>query len=223
MINITKHLEFFNPLKLDTSVHIIGVGAIGSTIAEMVARLGLSDIHIYDFDTVEKHNIANQVYFDNQVDKSKLDAIEETMKAINPDIKITKHPEGWKEGMRVSGYVFLAVDNIEIRKTFVAENKYNPNIKAVFDIRMGLESAQHFAADWSKKDQIENLLETMNFTHEEAKEEMPVSACGTTLSVITTIRMVCSVAISNFINFVKEKPLKIMILVNAFEFTITAF
>lgn len=29
MIDIVKHLEFFDPTKLDAAVHIIGCGAIG--------------------------------------------------------------------------------------------------------------------------------------------------------------------------------------------------
>ena len=92
----------------------------------------------------------------------------------------------------------------------------------MFDFRMGLSDAQHFAADWSKQDDIENLLESMNFTHEEAKDAQPVSACGTTLSVIPTIRVIVSLGVSNFINFVKEQPLKKVIIIDAFDFTVIA-
>lgn len=222
MINITKHLEFFNPMELTKPVHVIGVGAIGSTVCEMLARLGVQEMHIYDFDEVEEHNIANQCYFNDQIGKSKLDSIEETMLRINSDITVVKHEKGWFEGVTVSGYVFLAVDSIDIRKRFVTENKYNMMIEAVYDIRMGLSDAQSFAADWSNQDDKENLLGTMDFTDEEAKEAMPVSACGTTLSVIPTIRVICSFAISNFINFVKGKPLKRMIIIDAFTFNVTA-
>jgi hypothetical protein len=222
-MDITKHLEFFNPIELDKAIHIIGVGAIGSNLAETLARLGLTNIHLYDFDIVSKHNVANQVFFDDQIDKPKIECIADTMHRINPDIDITLHDKGWSKGTRLSGYVFLAVDNIEIRKQIVQENKYNTNIIAMFDFRMGLEDAQHYACDWKDVKNIDNFYGSMDFTHEEAKDAMPISACGTTLSVISTIRIIVSSGVSNFINFVKGKKLKTMIIANAFSFNFITF
>ena len=222
-MDITKHLEFFNPISIEDSIHIIGVGAIGSNLAEMLGRLGLSNIHLYDFDVVSKHNVANQNYFDDQIGKPKADCIADTLRRINPDIVIKTHPKGWSAGMRLSGYVFLAVDDIEIRKAIVNDNKYNTNIKAMFDFRMGLEDAQHYACDWTKQENITNFYGSMDFTHEEAKEATPVSACGTTLAVISTIRTIVSAGVSNFINLVKGKKLKTVIIANAFSFNYMCF
>ena len=210
-MDIIKHLEFFNPLEMEDSIHIIGLGAIGSTVAETLTRLGLSNLHFYDFDGVVPHNIANQMYTDSDIGKLKVDCMVEHCKAINPDIEITVHKEGWKSG------------NIEIRKAIVLENKYNTNIKAMFDFRMGLDDAQHYAANWADKDMVENLYRSMDFTHEEAKEATPVSACGTTLSVITTIRVIVSLGISNMINFIKLGTIKKVMLINAFSFTVDSF
>ena len=222
-MDIIKHLEFFNPLEMEDSIHIIGLGAIGSTVAETLTRLGLSNLHFYDFDGVVPHNIANQMYTDSDIGKLKVDCMVEHCKAINRDIEITVHKEGWKSGCKLSGYVFLCVDNIEIRKAIVLENKYNTNIKAMFDFRMGLDDAQHYAANWADKDMVENLYRSMDFTHEEAKEATPVSACGTTLSVITTIRVIVSLGISNMINFIKLGTIKKVMLINAFSFTVDSF
>lgn len=222
-MDLIKHLEFFNPVNLDeTPVHIIGVGAIGSNVAETLARLGITNFVLYDFDTVVPYNVANQCYFENQVEQPKLTAISDTLKAINSEVDVVLMEEGWKEGMHLDGYVFLCVDNIDIRRKIVEENKYNADVIAMFDFRMGLSDAQHFAADWSDSKQVDNLLESMNFTHEEAKEAQPVSACGTTLSVIPTIRTIVSLGIANFINFVKELPLKKVIVIDAFSFSVIA-
>lgn len=222
-MDIVKHLEFFDPVKIEDSIHIIGVGAIGSNLTETLTRLGLDNLNLYDFDTVTSHNIANQMFFDEDIEKTKLESIEKTCKRINPDINIKLHEKGWEEGKRLSGYVFLCVDNIEIRKKIVQENMYNPNIKAMFDFRMGLEDAQHYAANWSDSKSKETFYDYMDFTHEEAKEEQPVSACGTTLSVIPTIRTIVSLGTSNFINFIKKKTLKKIILIDAFNYKITTF
>jgi hypothetical protein len=52
---------------------------------------------------------------------------------------------------------------------------------------------------------------------------MPVSACGTALNVIPTVRLITAVGISNWMNFVKENKIKKVILIDAFRYTIDAF
>lgn len=221
-MNLNKHLEFFNPLLIDEDIHIIGVGAIGSNLALMLTRLGLNNIHLYDFDTVEEINLANQNYYKNQVGLSKIEATVQNMKNINPEIQIEVHNKGW-QGHKLSGYIFLCLDNIDVRREIVLAQKNNPYTKAIFDFRMGLADAQHYAADFSDKKAIDRLLETMDFTHEEAKEALPVSACGTSLSVLPTIWTVISAGIANFINFIKNNKYKHTILVNPFESIVISF
>jgi len=224
-MNIVKSYDFFQPEKLRDRIHIIGCGAIGSTVAENLTRFGITKITLYDFDTVESHNIANQLYTEADIGKYKVEALAEHLKAINPELnnagtlKIVK--EGYI-GQRLSGYVILAVDSIELRKKIVTDNKYNLNIKAMFDYRMRLTDAQHYAADWSKPADIANFFEGMNFTSEEAQAETPVSACNLSLSVCPTVRMICAAGVANFINFVKSGELKSIILIDAFNFTIDA-
>ena len=221
MISTVKQGDYFQPIDdLKAPIHIIGTGAIGSTIAVMLTRMGVQELHLYDFDEVEMKNICNQEYFDSQIGHSKLGALSETLFDINPNIILKTHTDGWKEGTRLSGYVFLCVDNIDLRRQIVEENIYNKYIKAMFDFRMRLTDAQHYAADFKN---LDYLLKTMQFTHEEAKAETPVSACGTDLNVITTVRTICSLGLSNFINFVKENKLKKMIIVDLKEFMIDAF
>jgi hypothetical protein len=207
MIDLKRQLEFFNPIQLTDDIHIIGVGAVGSHIFETLVRMGVNNINIYDFDTIDPHNLANQQYFFEDIGTSKVLAMDRLGKSINPELHTRLFEEGYQPGMSLDGYIFLAVDNIDLRREIVKEHRFNTMIKAMFDFRMGLEEAQHFAADWSNKDHIERFLATMNFTHEEAKESMPVSACGTTLSVITTIKVLSSVGISNWMNFIKKNEL----------------
>ena len=62
-MNLSKSLEYFDPLnQVDGAIHIIGVGAMGSRVAELLARLGIRKIHVWDMDTVEDKNITNQAY-----------------------------------------------------------------------------------------------------------------------------------------------------------------
>lgn len=221
---LTKHAAYFDPRKdLDVPVHIIGCGAIGSHLAEQLARLGVEKLYLYDFDKVAQHNIANQMFTEDDVGSQKIIAVGNMCRAINPAIKLSLHPDPVTADTHLSGYVFLAVDSIETRKEIAEANQFNPTILGMFDFRMRLTDAQHYAADWSNPKLVMNFINSMQFTSEEAKAETPVNACGSTLSIIPTIKVITALGISNFINFAKKKELKKLILIDAFDYTLDAF
>lgn len=223
-MDLAKSYEFFKPDMLDSRIHIIGCGAIGSTVAENLVRFGITKITLYDFDNVKPHNIANQMFRNTDIGKLKVEALAEYLAEINPecasDLKLVK--EGWT-GQRLSGYVFLAVDNIDLRREIATACKDNTYVKGMFDFRMRLTDAQHYAAAWDDKKMVESFIDSMAFSHEEAKEATPVSACNITLSVVPTVRVIVAYGVANFINFVKGGPLRKMILIDAFEFVVDAF
>lgn len=204
MIDLSKTYEFFQPEKCKERIHIIGCGSVGSTIAENLARSGLTKFTLWDFDKVEPHNLANQMFRQQDVGKLKVEALKDILTEINPEIKDTVElkADGW-QGKLLSGYVFLCVDSIEIRRDFVEKHMDTPFIKAVFDVRTMLTGAQHYAAPWDDYKLKKTLLDTMQFTHEEATEETPVSACGVTLGIATTVRLISALCVNNFIKFAK--------------------
>lgn len=221
-MDISKHMDFYNPMiDFKDQIHIIGCGAIGSTLAEMLTRMGFEELHLYDFDIVTEHNIANQMFNSKDIGQLKTFCIAYHCKLINPDIKIFKHDKGW-DGQPLKGYVFLAVDNIDLRRQIATDNKYNQQIKGMFDFRMRFSDAQHYGADWHDPKAVEAFIGTMQFTHEEAKAETPISACGTSLNIITTVRIICSYGLCNFINFIKEGKIKKMVLIDGFKFDVLA-
>lgn len=223
MIDLSKSYDFFKPEMLDARIHIIGCGAIGSTVAENLVRFGITDITLYDFDKVEAHNIANQMFRETDIGKLKVEALADYLVEINSDCRsgLRLVPDGWK-GQRLSGYVFLCVDSIELRREIATKFKGSEYVRAMFDFRMRLTDAQHYAADWRDDKAVENFIGSMNFTSEEAAKETPVSACNITLSVVPTVRMIVASGVANFINFVKGEPLKKMILIDAFLHDIIA-
>ena len=223
-MDLSKSYEFFQPEKDDTRIHIVGCGSVGSTIAENLARCGVTKMTLWDFDKVENHNIVNQMFTQNDVGKLKVEALKNILTDINPDIvdDIELKPDGW-QGKIMSGYIFLCVDSIELRREIVEKHMDSPYVKAVFDFRTLLESAQHYAADWSNYKMKKDLLNSMQFSHDEAKEETPVSACGVTLGVATTVRLICALGVNNYINFVKGKGIKKLILIDGFNFDLMSF
>ena len=224
MMDLSKSYDFFQPEKDDAKIHIVGCGSVGSTIAENLARCGVKNMVLWDFDTVEAHNIVNQMFRQQDVGKSKVEALKDILCDINPEISDTVElkPDGW-QGKLMSGYIFLCVDNIELRRQIVEKHMDSPYVKAVFDFRTLLESAQHYAADWSDYKMKQDLLKSMQFSHEEAAAETPVSACGVTLGVATTVRLVCALGVNNYINFVKGNGVKKLVIIDGFNYLLDAF
>ena len=222
-MNLNKSYEFFQPEQVEKDqIHIIGCGAIGSHVAESLTRLGIKELHLWDFDIVTEHNIANQMFFSTDIGMEKTEALASTCHHINPEAKPVEHRSGWTNEI-LSGYIFLCVDSIELRKKIVQTIMPNMvNIKAIFDFRMRLTDAQHYACSGNAQ-AIKTLLKTMNFTDAEAKENTPVSACNTTLSVNPTVKAIVVMGVANFLNFVREGKLKKFIQLDPFACILDAY
>lgn len=221
-MNLAKHMDFFDATQLGVTIHIIGLGAVGSHVACMLTRLGCQKFRLYEFDIVVPHNVANQNYMADDVMKPKLDLTVEKMKAINPEVEIEAFEKGY-DNQRLFGYVFLCADSIELRRHIATDNQYNPHILAMMDFRMGLSDAQHYMACWSDEKEVAALIKSMQFTSEEAKAAQPVSACGTSMSIIPTVWTIVALGIANFINLFKGQPHKKLILIDSFQPDVTAF
>ncbi len=218
-MDLSKSRDVFDPVNIeDDEVVIIGCGAIGSTVALMLTRMGVDHFTLYDMDTVSTHNLANQNFMFNDIGELKTIATKKHILEINPDAMVKTKKEYVDQ--RLEGYVFLAVDDIELRQKICKLNINNPNIKFVFDFRMGLYNAQHYAADWSDDKSKAQLLESMNFTHAEAEVNTPTSPCGTTLNVITTVMSVVALGCTQFIKAVNDKPISQMLIVDTLNASI---
>lgn len=223
-MNKSKILEFFDATEIKAPIHIVGCGAIGSHIAEQLTRMGCENIHLWDFDTVESHNITNQMFIQADVHDSKTHAVQALMYDITESSvnTIELHNKGWTDEI-LNGYVFLCVDNIDLRRKIIETNQHNPNCIAFFDFRMRLTDAQHYMAVRNDEVSMNKLFASMDFTHDEAKDATPKSACNVELSVIYTVKCITALGVANFVKLVLEQPTKDMILVDLNQFTLDAF
>jgi molybdopterin/thiamine biosynthesis adenylyltransferase len=215
-MNLNKHLEFISPSAYMKPIHIIGVGAIGSRLAELLVRLGFDNLTVYDFDTVEDANITNQLYTYPDIGELKTKALSKHLYSINPNLQLIAKDRYTDQ--RLEGAVFLCVDSMNLRKEIVLFNFDNQKIDLIFDIRMRLTDAQAYAADWRDGLDAERLLGTMQF--DDTEDLTPVSVCGTTLSVAPVVVTIVSLQIMNFIHYLKTKELKHAIFTDLFDFTL---
>ena len=89
-LSIRHGFEIHNVLK-GAMIGIAGLGGLGSNIAAMLARAGITKLVIADFDTVEMSNINRQNYYLEQIGETKTDATEENLMKINPYMSVIKH------------------------------------------------------------------------------------------------------------------------------------
>jgi adenylyltransferase/sulfurtransferase len=79
-------------LKLKNArVLCIGAGGLGAPLAMYLAAAGVGTLGIVDFDVVEASNLHRQViHGTSDVGRPKLDSAEDSVKAINPHVKVVK-------------------------------------------------------------------------------------------------------------------------------------
>ena len=100
---------------------IVGCGGLGSNIAQMLVRSGISKLKIIDFDIVNESNLNRQFFFLKDLGKNKTDALDENLKMINPSVVLTKvnakvTAENFKETVGNFDILIEACDSVESKK-----------------------------------------------------------------------------------------------------------
>lgn len=97
-------------------VAIVGLGGVGSVAALTLARCGIKNFVICDFDTVQLSNINRQLIASfNTLDKYKTDACYDLIKEINPNANIIKLTQKYNESELFSQdftYLIDAIDDV---------------------------------------------------------------------------------------------------------------
>jgi molybdopterin/thiamine biosynthesis adenylyltransferase/rhodanese-related sulfurtransferase len=77
---------------LDAKVLLLGAGGLGSPAALYLAAAGVGTLGIVDSDEVDLSNLQRQVIHSSErIGVPKVDSAEQTISALNPDVKVVKH------------------------------------------------------------------------------------------------------------------------------------
>src|ERR1700758_4350180 len=78
---------------LDAKVLLLGAGGLGSPAALYLAAAGVGTLGIIDNDEVDLSNLQRQVIHSSErIGVPKVDSAEQTINALNPDVKVDKYP-----------------------------------------------------------------------------------------------------------------------------------
>lgn len=141
---------------LKKHVFVFGLGGVGGYCVEMLARAGIGELTIVDFDTVSLSNINRQIVaLNSTVGKDKTELFEARLKDINPDIKVNAIKDFYTEDLndfileQKPDYIADAIDtlrskvsliewahknNLPIISSFGAGNRIDPEFLYVSDI-----------------------------------------------------------------------------------------
>lgn len=125
---ITKEMFFVRgalcPILAGKHIALVGLGAIGSIVADVLTHSGIQYIGLWDGDIVEPGNICRSSYQLRDLGQSKVDAIKTKIQSINPFVNISEViPHGyWSYGANFSNYV---------NGTFYGNVNYNNQEEAV--------------------------------------------------------------------------------------------
>ena len=109
-------------------VSVIGIGGVGSWIAEALARTGFEHITLIDMDDICVTNTNRQIHTQvHTVGELKVEAMANRLRAINPEIQVTPMMD------------FLTKDNLD---TLLADCDY------VIDANIGAEANPGGAGIW---------------------------------------------------------------------------
>jgi ubiquitin-like modifier-activating enzyme 5 len=120
-----KLFEFadFSQLR-EKSALVVGVGGLGATVSEIMTRVGVGRLVLFDYDKLEMANMNRLIYKPSQVGKYKVDAIREYLLEISQDVDIVTYGnditsgEGYKafyEELDKCDIVFGCVDTFGVR------------------------------------------------------------------------------------------------------------
>jgi molybdopterin/thiamine biosynthesis adenylyltransferase len=132
----------------DKVFHILGCGAIGSSAATQLCRMGGETFILYDLDSVEIQNIGVSHYTLNDIGKRKVDALDNHLVSINPDVNIYAEFGRFSAFLKKLGkedIVILGFDSMDSRlEAAVAALKNGNKPLAIIDGRMGAEEYQQY-------------------------------------------------------------------------------
>lgn len=200
-VSFLRHAGWFGPEDSETPLNIIGVGATGSNIGLIAARMGIHKFRVWDPDIVEDHNLPNQIYNIDHVGKRKVDAFQDILTSFNPRITVEKSSTYFTKDdkAQLDGPLVLTVDTMSARKEIYHAFKTNWRVNKVFETRVGFDYAEL------------NVIDNMNISETDSwynclrnDDEIPEGPCNlricttlVTMVAAQTVHTICSMLSSS--------------------------
>lgn len=102
------------PLLHKKDIMVLGQGGIGSWTSFLLSRIGCN-LHIYDMDRYEDHNMTGQLVKESHMGRLKTEAMKDVIKEFSPDAEVTTYGT-YEETSPTNNIVICGFDNMAARK-----------------------------------------------------------------------------------------------------------
>lgn len=180
-----------------TSITVIGCGAVGRQAALQLAALGATHLQLIDFDTVEVENLAPQGFLANDLGRPKVAAVAEQCHAINPATRIDVRISRFNRSIPRTDVVFCCVDSISARKRIYEQVRHTTEL--FVDARMSAEFVRALAVNRDAQGDayLQNCF---------APEQVYAGAC-TAKSTIYTANIAAGLLVTQFTRWLRRLPI----------------
>lgn len=193
----SRQVNILNPEEFNTRINIIGAGATGSWVAFSLAKMGLNNLHIYDFDEVGMHNLPNQMFGVRDIGRNKALSIRNIIKLFT-GFTVNARNEKVDGSVPLQGIVFMLTDTMKSRKDIYNRAiKNNPSIDLLIETRMDLRGGRIYVVDPKNREQTKMYEQTFY-----SDDEAEVSACGVSQTVLPSALAITSHAIWKLLNYI---------------------
>ena len=109
----------------DATVMVVGCGAVGSFAIESLARSGIGNIIVVDFDVVESSNINRQIFaLSSTIGMPKVDVAAARIRDINPDANVIAINAFFDEKIELDVHPDFVIDAIDTVESKIALYKW---------------------------------------------------------------------------------------------------
>lgn len=165
MLNKSSYSDqttIFNPSTWSWPVHLVGAGGINNLVGITLAKMGISEIHIWDDDVLEERNLPTEVgYSALMCGEPKVVAMSSLIYYLMPNgVDVYQHPERVTADTELSGVVISGVDSMGSRKIIwenVKKNYLNIPFLLMDVVAAKKLSCSHLVLQTSKLEKIMRL------------------------------------------------------------------
>lgn len=192
-LDFTRQSTLVPPAIAGLSATIIGVGSIGSHLAETLAKTGVGTLHLWDGDIVEAHNLPNQGYYLGDLGQSKVEAMKKRLEA-GTGVAVVPYPAFYESGAFGTRAVFSALDSMSARKLVFTNFLQDPTAEVFVDGRMGSRFGKVFIVSKDSKESVANYMASLHSDAESTTE--PCTARSTIFCAYVIAGLMCAGFIS---------------------------
>ena len=175
---------------LGEKITVIGAGAIGGWAVLALAKMGFSNITVYDFDKVDTVNLNSQFYRVKDVGQPKVTALANLVMDFT-GVQIVARNEKYTGGT-FPGTVIAAVDSMAVRKLIWQEHAgKSPLTRMIIDPRMGAEQALLYAMNPNIEKDREDYAKTLYSDTEAVQERCTAKATIYTANLLSGLVVKC--------------------------------